>query len=87
MKQVAKANQGDITLAQPEIKKKGKTKKNQFDIPIAPALKALTGVDLCRIPGISEVSALEVISETGINTKKWKGIKLFFCMAKCSSKY
>lgn len=75
LKQVAKANQGDITLAQPEIKKK--TKKNQFDIPIAPALKALTGVDLCRIPSINEVSALEVISETGINTKKWNGINCY----------
>lgn len=76
-KQVAKANQGDITLAQPEIKKKRKTKKNQFDLPIAPALKALTGVDLCKIPSISEVSALEFIAETGIDTKKWKGMNPF----------
>ena len=37
----------------------------------------LTEVDLCKIPGISEVSALEFISETGIDTTKWKSSKHF----------
>lgn len=75
--QIAKANQGDITLGQKNIKKKGKPRKNQFDFPVTPLLVALTGVDLCKIPGISEVSALEFVSETGINTSKWKSSKCF----------
>lgn len=77
LKQIAKANQGDITLDQLKIKKKGKARKNQLDFPVAPLLVALTGVDLCKIPSINEVSALEFISETGIDTSKWKGTKCF----------
>jgi transposase len=76
IKQIGKSNQGDITLDQP-IKKHGKPKKNQFDTPIGPSLKALTGVDLCEIPGIGEISVLEFIAETGTDTKKWPGIKCF----------
>jgi transposase len=77
LKQIAKANQGDITLDKSKIKKKGKPRKNQFTVPVAPLLNALTGVDLCKIPAINEVSALEFISETGIDTSKWKGSKCF----------
>jgi transposase len=76
IKQIGKSNQGDITLDQP-MKKKGKPRKNQFEVPISPALKALTGIDLCKIPGIQEVSAVEFIAETGIDTKKWPGPKCF----------
>jgi transposase len=75
--QIGKANQGDLTVNESKIKKKGKTRKNQFDIPVAPKLRVLAGVDLCKIPGINEVSALEFISETGIDTKKWKGLNCF----------
>jgi len=75
--QIAKANQGDITLDQSKIKKKDKPAKNQFNFSAAPLLSALTGVDLCKIPGISEVSGLEFISETGIDTRKWNGLKCF----------
>jgi len=77
LKQIAKANQGDITVDQSKIKKKGKARKNQFDFPVVPLLVALTGVDLCKIPSINEVSALEFISETGIDMSKWKGTKCF----------
>jgi transposase len=76
IKQIGKSNQGDITLGQP-VKKNRKSKKNQFDTPIGPSLKALTGVDLCEIPGIGEVSVLEFIAETGTDTKKWPGTKCF----------
>ena len=37
----------------------------------------MTGVDLCKIPGISEVTALEFISETGVDMNKWKSPKHF----------
>jgi transposase len=76
IRQIGKSNQGDITLDQP-MKKKGKPRKNQFEVPIGPALRALTGIDLCKIPGIQEVSAVEFIAETGIDTKKWPGPKCF----------
>lgn len=77
LSQIAKANQGDITLDQTRIKKKSKPRKNQFDFSVTPLLFTLTGVDLCKIPGINEVSALEFIAETGVNTKKWKSSKCF----------
>jgi len=49
LKQVAIINQGDITCLDDGKKKKSKakTKKNQFDFPVSPYLKAITGVDLC----------------------------------------
>jgi transposase len=77
LKQIGKANQGDITVEQPINKKKGKPKKNQFAFPVSPLLIKLTGVNLCQIPGISEVSALEFISETGIDITRWKSSKHF----------
>jgi transposase len=77
IKQIAQANQGDITVDKPLSKKKGNPKKNQFSFPVTPLLIKLTGVDLCKIPGISESSALEFISETGIDTTRWKSSKHF----------
>jgi transposase len=58
-------------------KKKVKAKKNQFDFAISPYLIAITGVDLCKIPGISELTALEFIAEVGCDMSKWKSAKHF----------
>jgi len=79
LKQVAIINQGDITCLDDGKKKKSKakTKKNQFDFPVSPYLKAITGVDLCKIPGISDVTALEFIAEVGVDMSKWKSAKHF----------
>lgn len=79
LKQVAIVKEGDITGIEEPVKKKSKTKsrKNQFDFPISPYLIAITGVDLCKIPGISEVTALEFISEVGVDMSKWKSAKHF----------
>jgi transposase len=76
MKQVAQVNGGDVTEVS-YSEKKGKLKKNQFYFTVSPLLKKITGVDLCKIPGISEVTALEFISETGIDTSCWKHSKRF----------
>jgi transposase len=69
VKQVASINGGDVTgLGSPpaaEKKKKGKAKKNQFDATLQPILKQLAGVDLCAVPGMKEVSVLELLAETG----------------------
>lgn len=37
----------------------------------------MTGVDLCKIPGVNEVTALEFIAETGVDMTKWQSAKHF----------
>jgi transposase len=54
-----------------------KAKKNQFDSPIATYLTEIASVDLTKIPGISEVTALEFLSEVGVDMSKWKSSKHF----------
>jgi transposase len=81
LKQVAIVNQGDITFLNDNPKKKTKAKpkvkKNQFDFSVSPYLKAITGINLCKIPGISDVTALEFIAEVGLEMSKWKSAKHF----------
>lgn len=75
---VAQVKDGDITeLLQSIEAQKKKRKKNQFELPIKPLLKVITGVDLCLIPGIEEVTVLEFIAETGTDMSKWKSAKHF----------
>jgi transposase len=40
-------------------------------------LRAIVGVDLCAVPGISEITALELISEIGTDMTKWRSGKHF----------
>jgi transposase len=40
-------------------------------------LHRLTGVDLLAVPGISELSALKIISEIGLDMTKWRNAKQF----------
>lgn len=79
LKQVAIVKDGDITCLEENQKKKYKAKarKNQFDFSISPYLIAITGVDLCKIPGISELTALEFVAEVGTDMSKWKSAKHF----------
>lgn len=74
LKYVAIVKQGDISFTD---KVKKKAKKNQFQYPISSYLKAILDVDLCLIPGISEITALELISEIGTDMEKWKSPKSF----------
>lgn len=60
-----------------KVKETPKAKKNQFDSPISIYLKEIAGVDLTKIPGISEVTILEFISEVGVDMSKWKSEKHF----------
>ncbi|RIH62700.1 IS110 family transposase [Mariniphaga sediminis] len=59
----------------------GKKKKvygsNQYYFDVQGLLKVIVGVNLCRVDSISEISALEFISETGIDMSKWKSHKQF----------
>jgi transposase len=79
LKQVAIIKEGDITCLEKTLKKKSKAKakKNQFDFSVSPYLIAIAGVDLCKIPGISDVTALEFISEVGVDMGKWESAKHF----------
>jgi transposase len=79
LKQVAIINEGDVTSVEETLKKKSKAKpkKNQFNFALSPYLIAIAGVDLCKIPGISEVTALEFISEVGADMSKWNSVKHF----------
>lgn len=77
LKQVAIVQEGDISGKDVETPIKKKGKKNQFSFAVAPFLKTMTGVDLCKIPAINEVTALEFISEIGTDMDKWKSKKQF----------
>lgn len=77
IKQVAIVQEGDISGLDAEVVIKKKSKKNQFNFAVTPFLKKMTSVDLCKIPGINEVTALEFISEVGADMTKWKSAKHF----------
>jgi transposase len=77
LEQIAQKNQGDISFleAKKMISKKGK--KNQVNFNLTAYLESLLGVDATEIFGISEISALEIVSETGIDMSKWASEKHF----------
>jgi len=62
--------------------KKEKTKrhvysKNRLNFNGTQYLKNIIGVDVTKIFGISELTALDIVSETGIDMSKWKTHKHF----------
>ena len=77
LKQVAIVKEGDISEVAQENLTKKKGKKNQFDFDVTDHLKALAGVDLCKLPGVNEVTVLELIAETGTDMSKWYNAKHF----------
>jgi transposase len=46
-------------------------RKNQYSINLQEYLKHIIGVDVTQIDGIDEISALEIISVTGLDMSKW----------------
>lgn len=52
------------------VKKKAK-KRKQPKADVRKYLHAILGVDVIDIPGISEIAALEIVSETGTDLDKW----------------
>ncbi|MFI5140220.1 MAG: IS110 family transposase [Sphingobacteriales bacterium] len=51
--------------------KKGLVRKNEYSINIKDYLKHIIGVDVTEIDGLDEISALEIISVTGMDMNKW----------------
>lgn len=60
------------------VKRKGKGRsKNAPLFNLKAHLIRITGVDLTAIPGIEATSALKIISEIGLDLKRWKNTKQF----------
>jgi len=80
-KQTAIVQEGEICSDQEDMGKKGnnkkKARKNQYKFNVRASLFKLLGVDLCAIPGISEITVVELIAEIGTDISKWKKIKQF----------
>jgi len=62
----------------PVIKNKTSyVRKNQYSINLKEYLKHIIGVDVIKIDGIDEISALEIISVTGLDMNKWPSAEHF----------
>jgi len=59
------------------VKKKSKPRKGEPCFDVAGQLFRMTGVDLLRIDGISSLTALQVISEIGVDMNRWPSEKHF----------
>lgn len=68
--QVASKNEGLITNI-PEIKRKA-LGKHKLSFNATSYLKEIFGVDVTEVFGISELSALTILSEVGTDMSKWK---------------
>ncbi len=75
-KTVRKLGKNAHTKKDNNIKRKGNN-KNSLSFNGTLYLKNILGVDVTKIFGISELTALEIVSETGIDMTKWKTDKHF----------
>jgi transposase len=60
-----------------EVKFKKASRKNRYMFDVRSYLVKLLGVDLCEIGGISEITAMELIAEIGVDMDNWKNVKQF----------
>jgi len=60
-----------------DLQKRRVYSKNRLNFNGTKYLKEILGVDVTKIFGISELTALQIISETGINMSKWETKKHF----------
>jgi transposase len=65
---------GEKGLPQEKVMKK-KAAKNKINFDVAAYLTVLFGVNLCAIPGVNEITGLELLAETGTDMDKWKSVK------------
>jgi transposase len=78
--QIAAVKEAEICGDGQESEKKGvkkKARKNQYSFDVRRCLTNLLGIDLCDIPGISEITVTELIAEIGTDMSKWKTVKQF----------
>ena len=74
-KRVVEIMEGDMTGMEHPIKKDKKAKRNEYEYKIMPYVREIMGVDISQIPGIGENTAIEIMSEIGVDMKKWKNEK------------
>jgi transposase len=67
----ASAQEGELLPINMNHPRKRSNPKNSIRFHATAHLHALLGVDLTKIPGINEVSALEIISEIGTDMSRW----------------
>lgn len=68
---IATYNGGELPLIDHKQARKRSTRKNTIPFNATAYLKTLLRTDLTQIPGISELTALELIAETGKDMNKW----------------
>jgi transposase len=70
IEQIASKNEGII----PEIPESKRKRSGKYKIPfdLTAYLKMILGVDVTEVFGISEISALTIMSEVGTDMSKWK---------------
>lgn len=68
---IACKHDGELPTINLEDPRKRSTQKNTIPFHATAHLNALLGVDLTKIPGINEASALEIISEIGTEMDRW----------------
>jgi transposase len=70
MDQIASKNGGEVVNI-PQTKRK-KTYKNKVTYNLSACLFEILGVNVTEVSGISEISALTILSEVGTDMSKWK---------------
>jgi len=59
------------------VEKNRPKSKNGFQFDVAAHLESLLGIDILKVWGISEINAMEIISEIGTDMSKWPSAKHF----------
>jgi len=71
VEQIASKNEGVIPNI-PKVRRKAQNGKHKIPFNLTANLKELLGVDVTEVVGISEISALTIMSEVGTDMSKWK---------------
>jgi len=71
VEQIASRNEGIIPDI-PKIKRKVSSGKHKVPFNLTAHLREILGVDVTEVVGISEISALTIMSEVGTDMSKWK---------------
>jgi transposase len=72
---IAQRNEGVVPGIE-KLKRK-RSCKNPIQINVTAYLKSLNGIEVTGITGISEISALKILSEVGTDMRRWKTEKHF----------
>ena len=74
-KQVAKVREGD--LSDVSVKWRKNVKKNELRFSAESLIEKIFGVNLCKIEGVGELTALKILSELGNDFSKWEDVSKF----------